>query len=226
MKVLHEAEQRAGKSDSQRRREEIELRVSAVIEVWAAKANLDQWDSFTSKLNSPIPRLVGADIDALVIESEWLTTRKWPEVYPRIRTSFANYSLALADTVRHIRRVMDRLDGRDEIYEMYRAHKHRDMSQKEYDESLREFQFNTDVLYELSFELTKAANFVCDAVRGELDPLFRLEQGLLPLRVGAGLFGSVLLAEEYSGAESGRDSPYVGFTALAERVKTQGGASR
>ncbi|WP_419667144.1 hypothetical protein [Streptomyces sp. 2-1] len=100
------------------------------------------------------------------------------------------------------------------------------MSQKEYDESLREFQFNTDVLYELSFELTKAANFVCDAFRGELDPLFRLEQGVLPLRVGAGLFGSVLLAEEYSGAESERDSPYVGFTALVERVKTQGEASR
>jgi hypothetical protein len=226
MKVIHESEQRAGKSDAQRRREEIELRVLAVIEVWATKAGLDQWDNFTSKLNAPIPRITATDIDSLVSESEWLTTRKWPEGYPRIRSSFRNYALALADTVRHIRRAMDRIDGREEIYEMYRAHKHRDMSQKEYDQSLREFQFNTDVLYELSFELTKAANFVCDAVRGELDPLFRLEQGVLPLRVGVGFFGSALLAEEYGESETERDSPYVGLTALLERVKSQGGASR
>ncbi|MFE1432396.1 HNH endonuclease [Streptomyces griseoaurantiacus] len=226
MKVVHETEQRAGKTHAERRREETELRVLAVIEVWAKKADLENWDSFTGSLNAPIPRLDASQIDALVMESEWLTTRKWPDGYPEIKKSFTNYALNLADTINHIRRTMDRIDGRQDIYEMYREHKHRLMSQEEYDRSSREFQFNTDVLYELSFELTKAANFACDAVRSELDPLFRLEQGVLPLRVGDGLFGNKVIAEEYSMEELGREFPYVGLPAIRDRVKAQGGASR
>ncbi|MEU3917137.1 HNH endonuclease signature motif containing protein [Streptomyces sp. NPDC029004] len=226
MKVVHETKQRAGKTDEQRRREEMELRVLAVVETWAEKAELDNWDGFTSYLNSAVPRLNAEHVDALVTEVEWVATRKWPEAYPGIRRSFVNYSQVLRDTVGHIRKAMDLIDGREGIYEMYRAHKHRLMSQEEYDQSLAEFQFNTDVLYELAFELTKAANLVCDAVRDELDPLYRLEQGVLPLRVGAGLFGSELLAEEYSESESRLNSPYIGFAALLERVKVQGGASR
>ncbi|MFD0062369.1 HNH endonuclease signature motif containing protein [Streptomyces sp. NPDC056690] len=226
MKVSHEADQRAGKTDAQRRREEMELRVAAVVEVWATKADLNNWDGFTSRMNDAIPRLTGDHVDALVLEVDWLTTRKWPEAYPEIRRAFRNYRQALIDTTRHIRRSMELIQGPGDVYEMYRAHKHRLMTQAEYNESLAEFQFNTDVLYELAFELTKAANFVCDAVRSELDPLFRLEQGVLPLRVGAGLFGSELLTEEYSETESERESPYIGFAALLERVKAQGGASR
>ncbi|MBK3627000.1 HNH endonuclease [Streptomyces sp. MBT49] len=226
MKVLHETEQRAGKTHAERRREETEIRVSAVIEVWATKAGLDDWDSFTGKLNAPIPRLNASEIDALVMESEWLTTRKWPLGFPEMHRSFANYARNLSDMVSHIRRTMDRLDGREDIYEVYREHKHRRMSEEEYSHSSQQFQFNTDVLYELSYELTKAANFVCDAIRRELDPLFRLEQGVLPLRVGDGFFGNKVLAEEYDAEELGRDFPYVGLTAIIERVKTQGGASR
>jgi hypothetical protein len=90
MKVSHEAIQRAGKTDSQRRREEAELRVLAMVEVWVKKSDLDDWDSFTSSLNAPVPRLQAATLDALVSESEWLTTRKWLDVYPALSRAFRN----------------------------------------------------------------------------------------------------------------------------------------
>jgi hypothetical protein len=226
MKVSHEAGQRAGKTHSQRRREEADFRVLAMVEIWVKKSGLDDWDRFTGSLNAPIPRIQATTLDALVSESEWLTTRKWPDAYPAIRRAFRNYAWNLADVVAHVRISMDLIDGREEIYEMYREHKHRLMTQAEYHQSSHQFQFNADVLYELSFELTKAANFVCDAVRFELDPLFRLEEGVVPLRVGDGLFGNKVLAEEYSEEEVERYMPYVGLSEVKERVKSQGGASR
>ncbi|MEU8870241.1 HNH endonuclease signature motif containing protein [Streptomyces javensis] len=226
MKVAHEVVQRAAKSASQKRQEETELRTLALIEVWADKADLNHWDGFSGMLNTPIPRLSSETIDALVMQLEWITTRRWPDQYPELKRAFENYTLVLTDTLNHIRRTMDSIDGRVEIYEMYREYKHRRMTQSEYDASRRDFEFRVDMLYELSFELTKAANFICDAVRTELDPLYRFEEGIVPHRVSSGLFGNKLTREEYRHGERERELPYVGRAELEARVRKQGGASR
>ncbi|MFE7858699.1 HNH endonuclease signature motif containing protein [Streptomyces sp. NPDC057403] len=226
MKSEHEVSRSSLKSGPEKRLEEIELRTLAMVEVWTRKANLADWESLTWKLNVPVVRLPQSDIDLLAEQAEWAMMRHWPIQYPELRRAFNNYTAVLRDTVNHIRRSMKPIEGREEMWEMYREYKHRIMSQPEYDASLHDFEYRTDLLCELSWELTKAANFVCDSVRLELDPLFRFDEGVLPHRVGDGIFVNNFTREEYGRLELDRPEPYVGLGALEERVKTQGGASR
>ncbi|MCX5258614.1 hypothetical protein OOK27_31555 [Streptomyces canus] len=204
MKAEHEASRSSLKSGQEKRLEEIELRTLAMVETWAKKANLSEWESLTWKLNVPIPRLSQSVIDLLTEQAEWAMTRNWPLHYPELRRAFANYSTVLRDTVNHIRRSMEPLERREEVWEIYREHKHRIMSQAEYDASLRDMQYRIDLLCELSWELTKAANFVCDSVRLEIDPLFRFDEGVLPHRVGDGIFVNNFTREEYGRSELDR----------------------
>lgn len=43
----------------------------------------------------------------------------------------------------------------------------------------RQFDFQVDLVFDLTLELTRAANYVCDRVRESLDPDFRMAEGLL-----------------------------------------------
>jgi hypothetical protein len=54
MKADQETAQRSRKSGQEKRLEEIEIRTLAMIETWVEKADLDQWESFTWKLNTPV----------------------------------------------------------------------------------------------------------------------------------------------------------------------------
>ncbi|MGF1339549.1 HNH endonuclease signature motif containing protein [Streptomyces flavovirens] len=226
IKSDHELSQRSQKTSQQKRNEEIELRTIALIEAWANKADLDRWESLIWKLNVPIQRLKEDEIANLTQLGEWAMTRSWPPAYPEVARSFDNYSSVLCDTINHIRKSFEPIEGRDDIWEIYREYKHRLLSQEGYDAALKDFEYRSDVLCELSLELTKAANFVCAAVRSELDPLFRFEEGVLPHRVGDGVFSNTYTREEYGNTELDQTRPYPGNKAIEERVRKQGGASR
>ncbi|MEV0090218.1 HNH endonuclease signature motif containing protein [Streptomyces sp. NPDC050738] len=226
MKTDHESAQKSHKTLTERRLEEVELRTIAMIEGWALRSGLDGWQNLTWKLSAPVPRLKIDEIDGLTEQAEWTLTRSWPPQYPGICRAFNNYGMVLRDTVNHIRTSMEPIEGRSDIWEMYREYKYRAMTQEEYDASLADFHFRVDVLSELSLELTKAANFVCEATRSEIDPLFRFEEGVLPHRVGDGVFVNDFTREEYAPSDLERPTPYLGNSALVARVKEQGGASR
>ncbi|MFE5936049.1 HNH endonuclease signature motif containing protein [Streptomyces sp. NPDC056470] len=226
MKADHETAQNSRKTPQEKRFEEIEIRTVALVESWAQRAELAEWQRLTWKLNVPIPRLKGPEIDRLTEQAEWLLTRNWPAQYPEVKRAFDNYGIILRDLIYHIRSCMEPLDNRDDVWEVYREYKHRLMTQTEYDAALAGFQYNCDILYELSLELTKSANFTCDAVRLELDPLFRFDEGILPHRVGDGVFVNNFSREEYDREEKARAHPYAGLDAVIEKVKRQGGASR
>ncbi|WP_405549524.1 HNH endonuclease [Streptomyces microflavus] len=226
IKSEHELSQRRQKTGQEKRDDEIELRTIAAIEAWADRADLTRWEGVTWKLNAPIQRLKESEIASFTQLGEWALTRNWPSAYPEIKRAFDNYSLILCDTVNHIRKSFQPIEGKEEIWEIYREYKHRLMSQDGYDAALKDFEYRSDVLCELSLELTKAANFVCDAVRSEIDPLFRFEEGALPHRVGDGVFSNTFTREEYGSAERDRTHPYPGKKAIEARVREQGGSSR
>ncbi|MCC8481829.1 HNH endonuclease [Streptomyces globisporus] len=225
MKAEHEAVQRNQKSSEDKKFEEVEIRTLAMIDVWTNKADLDNWQNLTWKLNAPVPRLKGSDIDRLSEQGEWVLTRNWPARYVVVSGAFGNYGSVLLDTINYIRRYMEELSSENGVWEFYREHKHRILSQKEYDVSLNDFLHKVDMLSELSLELTKAANHVCDAVRFEIDPLFRFDEGVLPHRVGDGILTNSLSREEYTETERA-GKLYPGLEKVEHRVLEQGGSSR
>ncbi len=52
---------------------------------------------------------------------------------------------------------------------------------------LRRFEHHVDLVHDLTYELTRAANLVCDRVRECLDRAFRIQQGVLLVRRAAGM---------------------------------------
>jgi len=49
------------------------------------------------------------------------------------------------------------------------------------------YGFHVDLVQDLTFEITRAANYVCDRVREYLDKSFRIPQGVLLVMRGAGM---------------------------------------
>jgi hypothetical protein len=221
MKQDHEAAMLSMKSEQTRRKEELEVRTLLMIELWAVKAQLDEWESLTWRLNVPVPRLKLEEIDRLTRQAEWLTTRNWPRDFPQVRRAFDNYRAVLRDVINHTRTTMEPIEGREEVWEIYREHKHRYLSQAEYNSSLMDFRRNAAILGRLSRELTKAANLACDAARNEVDPFFRFDEGILPHRVGDGVFVNEFTREEYSPEEVAKSSPYPGLAWLVQQVDEQ-----
>ncbi|TJZ55881.1 HNH endonuclease [Streptomyces piniterrae] len=226
MKRTHEVAQAAKKSPSDLRREEIELRTLAMVENWVDRAALSRWGNLTYRLNQPVVSLKESWVNALYEQGEWLMMRNWPDFFPGLKSAFANYQCVLRDLVNHIRSSMEYRHNSEDRLEFPRPWQRGWLPQEKYDKARKEFEFSQDMLYELSWELTKAANYVCDLVRTELDPLFRFEEGALPYRIGDGLIVDNLSREEYSYEERNRQQPYEGLSVVKERVRAQGGASR
>jgi hypothetical protein len=61
---------------------------------------------------------------------------------------------------------------------------HRAVGREHRDRLAKEFDFHVDLVMDLTLELTRAANYVCDRVRESLDPSFRMEEGLLLAQSG------------------------------------------
>lgn len=226
MKSEHEAAWAAKKSASDKRFEEVELRTIALIEKWSVDASLQEWEGVTWRLNSPVPRLKREYVDSLGEQARWLLGRTWPPAYPLTARAFDNYRVVLTDLVGYVQSNMDYPRSRDDVLEFPRPWNWVGFDHAQFETARAKFQSDVDMLSELSLELTKAANFACDAVREELDPLFRFDDGVLIHRLGDGIFSDVSTREEYSPEERLNTRPYCGLKVLKERVRDHGGASR
>ena len=71
------------------------------------------------------------------------------------------------------------------------------------------FNFHVDLIHDLTFEMTRAANYVCDRVRETLDKGFRIEQGVLLVDRGAGLMYYTYRPEYTKGERT--EHPYPGL---------------
>lgn len=53
-----------------------------------------------------------------------------------------------------------------------------------YDKLLNEFDFHVDLVQDLMFEMTRAANYLCDQIRKHLSSSFRIKEGVLLIETG------------------------------------------
>jgi hypothetical protein len=80
-----------------------------------------------------------------------------------------------------------------------------------YELLLKRYEFHVDLVHDLTCEMSRAANYVCDKVRQNLDKSFRIEQGVLLVRRGMGMdLMEHTYRLEYSNEERSR-RPYPGL---------------
>ena len=110
----------------------------------------------------------------LVALEGWLHNRIWPQGFGVCRDSLNNFQAVLHDLLWIFPLHAEEVQG---LLITQRFHKVEWFEEERYQELFQEYRVHICVIEKLVLELTKAANLVCDAVRTELSPSFRIAEG-------------------------------------------------
>lgn len=166
--------------DSQRQRaDEI---YASYIEKWIELSHLNEWKAWSSHLLSHgLPKIWKVVDNNLRELREWIFSRIWPARYPELEDAFENFRRVLQDFQNvfheHSKEAPD-LFYTDKFYQI------NEWNKKEYERLSKMHEFHVDIVMDLMLELTRAANYICDKVREYIDPVFRLDEGLLIVESG------------------------------------------
>jgi hypothetical protein len=179
MKSEHEADVRARMDPTQIQARTLAEHMAAAVEYWATDL-LDHWRPFTSQLLLAYPRLRESRLQTLVDRSAWLLAKDWPPGYPKIDAAFARWRSTVEQFTQHVFDTFEPLERNTDVLELVRGHKrlHR-WDPATYERLFGEFLMNCVVAWWVVGELTRATNLVISAVRLELDPFYRFQEGLV-----------------------------------------------
>jgi HNH endonuclease len=181
------------------------------IDQWIALGHVDEWSVWTSWLPSgDWPRLnieVSNDLETL---TDWLFNRIWPSRYPDVETSLMNFRAVLSDLLSVFLAHAEKQGDQWQTVKFYKEEGEW-LPQQEYARRVHRYEFHCDLVTDLTLELTRAANYVCDTVRFHLDPEFRFKEGVLTVQMGPfGDFRYRTYRPEYRASER-TASPYPGL---------------
>lgn len=197
IKAKHEAWVREGLGTfdaQQQRNDEI---YAAYIEEWERRAHVSEWPQWTSSLLAARPSIIYGVVEELKLLPRWLLSRVWPKRYTELEAAFVNFRLVLSDLLRVFFEHAETKDGRYVTVQLYRGV---DGWNKHYDVDLLRYEYHVDLVHDLTFELTRSANYVCDRVRQNLSPSYRIDTGHLLVSRGD-IRGYVNYCPEYEGSE-------------------------
>lgn len=186
---------------------------AAYIYEWERKAFLGDWHGWTSWLLAPQPSMWSEINEKLQDLPTWLLSRVWPRRYDELESAFFNFGVILSDLLRTFLR---HAEQEKERYVTVKFYKSAGRWNENYDEDLQRYESHVDLVHDLTFELTRSVNYICDHIRNDLVSSYRINEGRLLLRRGEGL-GYVDYCPEYRGEERIR-YPYPGLERfLADR---------
>lgn len=180
------------------------------IDEWVKKAHVDKWLDHTHSLLQAVPSISKEFLSDLQGLQAWLLSRIWPNTHAELRGALTNFRLVLNDFI-NVFRKHEVDDGRaylrtDKFYKL------REYNPQRYAELAVEFDFHVDLVEDLTYELTRAANYVCDCVREVLDSSFRREKGVLLVLRGMDMsLRETMIRVEYSAEERISEFPYPGL---------------
>jgi hypothetical protein len=179
------------------------------VDLWAARLDLDNWTVWTSGLLSHSqPSLDREHLQALQELRRWLLSRVWPGRHKRLEDSFVNFRIVLDDLVEAFVSAADDLEA--EIVWTRRFYKIDEWNSKRYHRLLEAYRQHVALVENLTYELTRAGNYVCDQVRLTLDASYRRAEGVLLIERGPSMDFSVNAGRpEYRGDER-TSRPYGG----------------
>jgi hypothetical protein len=212
IKAEHESEVEASFSDADQKKFDLDLMYAGIVDKWVELAGINEWKTVGGCLNdyaSSFPRKWTENLDLCC---EWLFSRIWDERFESLNLAFTNFRCVARDLLNtfnlHVN--PDSLD--DQILITERFYKIDEYNEKLYHKLLKQYEDHENLVNDLFFELTRAANYVCDHVRNLLDPSFmRTEGALYILRANVGFgFETYHIRPEYQKDER-TAMPYPGI---------------
>jgi hypothetical protein len=181
IKAAHENEVRLRRTETEEKRQQDDLTYASYIDEWQRRADLTNWRDVCSWIDSAAtPTLPKTWYQAQKEFLIWVIGRIWPNRYPLLEKALYNYKAVLQDFLNVFDRHVD-WDREDASFlrtrKLHQAEGQ--VARERYFELLRQHEEHVDLVCDLFFELTRAANYVCDRVRDSLFSGYRLNEGAL-----------------------------------------------
>ncbi len=192
---------------------------ASYVQEWIKRAALEHWEAWTTlMLGFGRPSMFKEDDKRIELLRDWLLTRVWPEYFPELRAAFENFRRVLCDLQEvfreHTTEGGNRLFTREVDYE----EEERDENSERLE---RQCEFHVDLVFDLTVELTRAANYVCDKVREHLDPTFRMTEGVLLAESGPYMDGTYRKHRVAYHGDERTEIPYPGLEEFKVCRKTR-----
>jgi hypothetical protein len=183
MKQEHERAVDDALSPQKRYQDMIEIRYAAIVDEWARLIDIDHWEGRMSRFVAE--RGVWEEVfDALAPTRDFLLRRVWPRTIPPLEDAFLNYRRISEDLESVAGWQATRRNGRvlvDRVYKEVYGEAASDGNLK----FLRaRSEYTQDLAADLTIELTRAVNLICDRVREYLWPTYRLAEGYSTIGLG------------------------------------------
>jgi len=144
------------------------------IEEWADLAEIDTWNIWSSWVFAFEPLILTDRMQKLEELHKWLTSRAWPGRYAELESSFENFRRVLDDFTGTFCFYGEEVNG-EQWKITYRVIPGWNPSLYWYLD--RKFHFAANLVQDLTLELTRAANYMCDTVRATVLPTYRIKEG-------------------------------------------------
>jgi hypothetical protein len=188
MKKSHEkwVRQSLQSYDPQRQRDDETY--ASIIEDWINQSRLDNWEGWTyGLLNAGQPRMSRTLFKELQLLNTWILSRIWPKRYTELEAAFENFRRVLNDLLATFEEYIDRSYGDQEMYVTEKFYRRGYGNRKLELRLTKEYANHVNLVQDLTLELARAANYVCDMVRQSVLPSFRLQEGVVIVRVESSL---------------------------------------
>lgn len=211
IKAEHEkwVKEKLGFDDQRQYDEEI---YAAYVEEWARRIRIDDWIDWASRLISSGQPSLSDDMKlALDDLRSWLLARVWSGRYLELEAAFLSFRLVLRD--------LCELFGKHavkhgDVWWTRKLYQIDEWNPELHERLAKQFDDHVDLVEDLSLELTRAANYLCDQVRKCLFRSYRLKEGVVLIQGGPFMNMSFrTYRPEYRGAER-TATPYPGLEAF------------
>lgn len=217
IKRAHELEVKASRSEADEERQQDDIIYSGYVDEWQRRADLDNWRDISSRLCDHTPTVPKIWYDNQREFLIWIIGRIWPHRYTSLEKALLNYAAVLQDYLNVFDKYADRSAEDTQFLQTRKFYKIDEYDRERYDRLFDQYEAHECLVNDLFFELTRAANFVCDKVRETIFRGYRIQEGALLIErhsVGFRL-KTVRSRVEYRGDER-TEVPYPGLEQFRE----------
>jgi hypothetical protein len=183
MKQDHETAVDDAVSPERRNQDVIEIRYAAIVDGWAERIDLDYWDS--RMLGLVADAAIREDVfDTLATTRDWILRRVWPRTIPALEEAFLNFRRVSEDLESVAGWFSTRRHGRLFVDRVYKEVSGPEATPRNVELLMARSEYMQDLTADLTIELTRAVNLVCERAREHLWPTYRLEEGYTTVGLG------------------------------------------
>lgn len=199
MKAVHETQVEARRGPRDNRALATQLAVAArITDIEGPLFGLVSEGTWA--LNQALPRITKARLQSLIDLNLLLFRTDWPGDYSHIEAAASRLGGVLTALSNQVLAAFDAEEGYFEIARQYKRIGRWDPDA--YQRLMGEFELNAATVWALTAELSRAANLFITAVRMDLDPMYRFDEGRALMVAGDAILGPVSVARlEYEAVD-------------------------